>query len=38
MTASELVLPVLGAVVPFICFIAVGLLGMSLLHMIGKSS
>lgn len=38
MTAAELILPVLGPVVGFIGFLAVGLLGLSLLHMIGKTN
>jgi hypothetical protein len=37
-TAEELILPVLSAVVPFICGIAVLLLGFALLHMIGKTN
>jgi hypothetical protein len=37
-TAEELLMPVLGAMVPFFCFMAVGLLGLSLLHMIGKTN
>jgi hypothetical protein len=38
MTAAELVFPVLGPVVTFICFTAVGLLGLAMLHMIGKTN
>jgi hypothetical protein len=38
LTANELVLPVLGAIVPFICGIAILLLGFALLHMIGKTN
>jgi hypothetical protein len=37
-TAEGLLMPVLGAVVPFICSIAVALLGMALIHMIGKTN
>jgi len=38
MTAAELLMPVLAAVFPYICFVAVGLLGFALLHMIGKTN
>lgn len=38
MTAEELLMPVLGAMVPFFCSMAVGLLGFSILHMIGKTN
>jgi len=38
MTAADLVYPVLGPVAAFIVFLAVGLLGMALLHMIGKTN
>lgn len=38
MTAAELLMPVLAAVVPYIGFVAVGLLGMAMLHMIGKTN
>lgn len=37
MTAQDLLFPVLGAMVPFICAMSVGLLGLSMLHMIGKT-
>lgn len=38
MTAPDLLLPVLGAVAAFICFLAIPLLGLSMLHMIGKTN
>jgi hypothetical protein len=38
MTAGDLVYPVLGGVAAFICFMALPLLGMALLHMIGKTN
>lgn len=38
MTAAGLLFPILGELVPFIVFLAVGLLGLSLLHMIGKTN
>lgn len=37
MTATELVYPVLGSVAAFIAFMAIPLLGLAMLHMIGKS-
>lgn len=37
-TAEELLFPVLAAMVPFLAAMAVGLLGLSLLHMIGKTN
>jgi hypothetical protein len=38
MTAVDLVLPVLAPVIAYIGFVAVALLGMAMLHMIGKSN
>lgn len=38
MTAADVVYPVLESVALFICFMAVPLLGMSMLHMIGKTN
>lgn len=38
MLATDLVLPVLEHVFAFVCFLAIPLLGMSLLHMIGKTN
>lgn len=38
MSATDLVYPILGPLVGFIGLIAVALLGMALLHMIGKSN
>jgi hypothetical protein len=38
MTAADLIYPVLGPVATFIGFLAVGLLGLAMLHMIGKTN
>lgn len=38
MTAEDLLFPVLGALAAFICAFAIPLLGLALLHMIGKGS
>lgn len=38
MTAADLVYPVLGGLVAFICFMSLPLLALSLLHMIGKTN
>lgn len=38
MTGTDLVYPVLGAVALFICGMSIPLLGLSLLHMIGKGN
>lgn len=38
MTAPDLVYPVLTAVAGFICFMAIPLLAMAMLHMIGKTN
>lgn len=38
LTATDLVFPVLGSVALFICFMAIPLLGLGLLHMIGKTN
>jgi len=35
-TAEDLVYPVLGHIVIFICVMAIPLLGLSMLHMIGR--
>ena len=37
MTADQLVYPVLGSIALFICAMSIPLLGLSLLHMIGKN-
>jgi hypothetical protein len=38
MTAVDLIYPVLGPVIGFLGFLAVGLLGLAMLHMIGKTN
>ena len=38
MTADQLLMPVLGQLVGFVCFLAIPLLGLALLHMIGKTN
>jgi hypothetical protein len=38
MTAADLVYPVLGSVAGFVCALSIPLLGLSLLHMIGKGN
>lgn len=38
MTAPDLIYPVVGALAEFICFLAIPLLGMAMLHMIGKTN
>jgi hypothetical protein len=37
-TADQLVYPVLGALVLFVCFMSLPLLGLALAHLIGKSN
>ena len=38
MTGEDLLYPVLGQLAAFICFMALPLLGLSMLHMIGKTN